>query len=495
MWLYVPSTTSPSAPASEALTSESISPCPKPAVWLTLNGKPTQRPLSWPGWKTRPWIARLSGTILQPSTADLGAEQWISRLRASRARETASPASASSGTIPATSGPLPGASFARLAADSSSWRTSSASLFPTELLDEKPLSEGSSESWPKTGGMRNGVCFQRKGSAPRISASGSSSWPTVRTCAGTRSSGANRTEFTRLWPTVRAKEDGAYQVSDGRQVETLTGAARGWPSPRAEDAESCGAHPNGGGDSLTAQAKLWSTPTAEDHKSDGPAALGRYGTDEELQTDRRLRTQAMLWPTPEAGDAKGHACHSRGPENPTLNGLATLWRTPTERDHHPTSQGERSCGLPPTLQLAHQATSWPTPNAHPTAPNGGLNRGGGRISGRSKSQCLDAVAQATTRSSPAARDYRAPNVDADQHPDQLANQAAHLSPSSRLDPETETPGPASSPSTRRLNPRFVEWLMGWPIGWTDCEQPATGSFHSWQQLHSSRLLDAWEVLK
>ncbi|MEM6493321.1 MAG: hypothetical protein AAF650_02980 [Pseudomonadota bacterium] len=24
-----------------------------------------------------------------------------------------------------------------------------------------------------------------------------------------------------------------------------------------------------------------------------------------------------------------------------------------------------------------------------------------------------------------------------------------------------------------LNPRFVEWLMGWPDGWTDLEQPET----------------------
>lgn len=35
-------------------------------------------------------------------------------------------------------------------------------------------------------------------------------------------------------------------------------------------------------------------------------------------------------------------------------------------------------------------------------------------------------------------------------------------------PETQSGGPASSPSapnSRRLNPEFVTWLMGWPEGW------------------------------
>jgi hypothetical protein len=31
-----------------------------------------------------------------------------------------------------------------------------------------------------------------------------------------------------------------------------------------------------------------------------------------------------------------------------------------------------------------------------------------------------------------------------------------------------------------LNPAFVEWLMGWPIGWTDCASAATG-FTRWRQ--------------
>jgi hypothetical protein len=34
-----------------------------------------------------------------------------------------------------------------------------------------------------------------------------------------------------------------------------------------------------------------------------------------------------------------------------------------------------------------------------------------------------------------------------------------------------------------LNPTWVEWLMGWPLGWTDLKPLATDKFHSAQQLH------------
>ena len=35
----------------------------------------------------------------------------------------------------------------------------------------------------------------------------------------------------------------------------------------------------------------------------------------------------------------------------------------------------------------------------------------------------------------------------------------------------------------RLNPNWVEWLMGWPIGWTDSKPLATDKFRSWLQQH------------
>lgn len=34
-----------------------------------------------------------------------------------------------------------------------------------------------------------------------------------------------------------------------------------------------------------------------------------------------------------------------------------------------------------------------------------------------------------------------------------------------------------------LNPPWVEWLMGWPIGWTDLESLATAKFRQWSDSH------------
>ena len=37
--------------------------------------------------------------------------------------------------------------------------------------------------------------------------------------------------------------------------------------------------------------------------------------------------------------------------------------------------------------------------------------------------------------------------------------------------------------TARLNPNWVEWLMGWPIGWTDLKPLGMDKFRSWRQQH------------
>ena len=36
---------------------------------------------------------------------------------------------------------------------------------------------------------------------------------------------------------------------------------------------------------------------------------------------------------------------------------------------------------------------------------------------------------------------------------------------------------------RHLNPTWVEWLMGWPLGWTGLRPLVTDKFQSWQHLH------------
>jgi hypothetical protein len=39
------------------------------------------------------------------------------------------------------------------------------------------------------------------------------------------------------------------------------------------------------------------------------------------------------------------------------------------------------------------------------------------------------------------------------------------------------------PNSGQLNPTWVEWLMGWPLGWTDLKPLATDKYQQWQQQH------------
>lgn len=48
------------------------------------------------------------------------------------------------------------------------------------------------------------------------------------------------------------------------------------------------------------------------------------------------------------------------------------------------------------------------------------------------------------------------------------------------------PSPRTPPSAwdgGLLNPDWTEWLMGWPIGWTDCTPLETDRFRQWLRLH------------
>ena len=127
--------------------------------------------------------------------------------------------------------------------------------------------------------------------------------------------------------------------------------------------------------------------------------------------------------------------------------------------------------------IRDRAELWQTP-----ATDSFRSRGGDRKDEMGLDQ------QARMFPTPASRDFRTPNSKAGKDRgmgakgEQLQNFVEHLFPSVSL-PDQQTPaGPPSSettplsvpalPSTkteekRRLNPRFVEWLMGFPVSWTE----------------------------
>ena len=253
----------PSAPEPEASTSDSTLPTPDIELWVTSSGTPTLRPRSWRGWKTRPWIARLSGTTLPTSMADLGAAWWISSMAAIRASRSVSPESSSATKTRATSGLTSPASCARSNRQSVSSKTSP-DIYDLALSKSTMTFDG----WVTA--LRQG-CLRRKKLVLRTNASGSSFWLTPRAqessekqetflarngdrtdrCAG------SLTAQSALWPTPRAREPGSTSSDHGISLNEVS---KSWPTPRP-----CSGKRSSGGN-RTEIVKTWSTPTARDWK-------------------------------------------------------------------------------------------------------------------------------------------------------------------------------------------------------------------------------------
>jgi len=201
---------------------------------------------------------------------------------ASPARTSPTPGSESGSTENApVSGPSSLASFASFDPVSSSWRTSQHSLFEGSIVF--------SGTWPRSGSMRNGTCFERPTSGRPISELGSSSLPTptASTAGYNRGGGQGRVGPIRpslrmmarqgMWPTPAAADSGRASGTYARGNLTLTGAARLWPTPTSMDSRSSGGrnasaakpgsiHP---GTSLTDAIVRFATPTARDAKGPG----------------------------------------------------------------------------------------------------------------------------------------------------------------------------------------------------------------------------------
>lgn len=145
-----------------------------------------------------------------------------------------------------------------------------------------------------------------------------------------------------------------------------------------------------------------------------------------------------LLPTPEATNTKSITLRSAG--RSPRNFLAPL---PTPRP----CSGLRSSGANRT-EILRALEKWPPPTV-----NGNHNRKG------ASSQSGDGLATAVRKSlaTPTARDYR--------HPGRSRMERTGGTQGENLPQQVGGP----------LNPPWVEWLMGFPIGWTDCEASATPS--------------------
>jgi len=205
---------------------------------------------------------------------------------------------------------------------------------------------------------------------------------------------------------------------------------------------------------------------------------------------------SSFWPTAVVSDSESSArgTTTTGVSHPgtSLTDAMREWATPNASLHNyleePASYEERSARLvaegtrPLGVNLGQQAQTWSTPTARNI-------HGASNTATREGSPDLQTQA---TWPTPAARDSKGANgpehlAKERGHHDQLPNAVALWS--GHQDPTTEQGGLESSPPThtsRRLNPAFVEWLMGWPAGWSLPGSFGPTDFASWATEWSRR---------
>jgi len=205
----------------------------------------------------------------------------------------------------------------------------------------------------------------------------------------------------------------------------------------------------------------------------GTASYNPAGNSDFTRKTEALALGITNWSTPKATDGAkggpGQSYCSRG--RPPLPAQAAQWQTPVADDQADRLRGKiNSRGEP---KLSAQALQWPTPAAQNWKGNSAASVN--RPDGKSRMDILH---------------YRAEQ--GFTHPDPAIGMHGQRSlphaPISRplwayliaLHGRVVSRRILKARKRRRLNPLFVGWLMGWPIGHALCAYSAT-EFTLWQQ--------------
>jgi hypothetical protein len=225
--------------------------------------------------------------------------------------------------------------------DASFWRTSQASLLA--MMDAS--SDVFSGPWPRSGTMRNGVCYPQPTLVRPTSESGSGSWPTpdatnrvrdeetLAKCAAFRLRNANQktvplylAEVAINWATPTVDDANNVTRTSGSQQslarDTFQWATTTWPTPQARDYKG----ESGAGrqerrddptDTLPNAVSQWATPAAHEGR------LGFQDRSRGMQgSQESITTQAMCFTgdTPSASKAQTAPSDS-SPAKPRRAGL------------------------------------------------------------------------------------------------------------------------------------------------------------------------------
>jgi len=490
VWLIIPSSALPSAPALTDSSSDLASPSAsdtEPLLWS--NGKyfPPRR---WRRDKRKAQLANsLNGTTLPPLTASRGVECFISSLRASLVNPTLSPESAKALPTNDGYGPTSPASSKNPRPPSFGSKTSQDCLgMPIAVWDQKRWKTAQttlwaawapfSGVWPISATMRDGAVYSHPTRVPRISEPESLYSPSAEPTAPPSNSGASG-----LWPTAQAHDAAgsktpeqiqAARVKSGAGISNLNESASMWKTPHGMGNKDASGKIAGPGGEFVKQANQWTTPKAltggansqrENRNAGGPDLQEQVeqwqtpATDSfrsrsgERAEEMGLDQQARFWASPRGEDSESCGNHP-GRAGDSLTGQTRFWNTPHCPRENDSEQSD-------STYLGRQIQQWASPQARDTKSG----------------ECSDQTYQANSRP--------------------LSEQVLRSSPQDRVTND----GPicwcgihgCALPSHRRkLNPLFVVWLMGWPLHWLTIEPVASGRAETALYLSRQRsLLSFW----
>jgi len=198
---------------------------------------------------------------------------------------------------------------------------------------------------------------------------------------------------------------------------------------------------------------LWRTPSATEADHGGPNARDSKGGITHLSAQ-------VMWPTPHGFSKDGK---SNGPSGNEL-GFAVnraLWPSPADRDYRSESCGNdfamtrnsESRGKPLSW-----AVTWPTPQASEARQGLQIRREGKKGTQESLSTVVK------TYPTPSTEDYK---IDGPKVLSRIFT--PEMKTSDQRLRNFVVAGEEQTQRAGRLNPDWVEWLMGWPVGWTSLE--------------------------
>ena len=372
-------------------------------------------------WKRDSWTQHLFGRILRPSHGASFVGAWTSSLAVIRANHSAPQENAPARMTPAICGP--GSQMELLPCDPTS--VSSRTSKGTSALD----SVTSSQIWNDLVTRRRGEYLARVKSALRTSGSESLSWPSpiaseVRQGFQDRSRGMKGSQESlttvvvkdaALWPKIRVTQAEDCPSERNRRTPNLDSMVK-------QHGQAASASNSTGGNLPASSEVNWRTPSVAEEKTQSHS--------QQVYLQNQVGATPKVWATPRANKTEGYQ--------------VTSWQTPTvSTGAHRQKDGSM------IDKLDQKIKQWSSPKASDPQHSGPNMRDS------SVNYALPAQAVRETWATPQSRNWK-----------EGANPLPHGLQQIQLPQQC---------GTGKLNPRWVETLMGLPIGWTmpSCTSPVT----------------------